>query len=498
MERYELENGRRDVHVPNESDGFVFASAALRGRGLMPGDPPWQAATGACEILPLVLEREDPVNVRVVVGGALEAAEKAEWVGRVQGGLRVPDGRLALCGGAAYLIDAGDWTEEYARVVSIPAGDYRATVYCYASAPNGRLCLEQAGGDEPFGAWFRRTRSGEGWPAWLHNWCVNDPEQDPGHEKEWKRAREKRRAHVIDVLLHLEPASDVAPAPVGDHGFAEATDCRKPEKFPLGLAPRDLAGLEDDEDGEEEDAPAPPPQPSAAAGARTGRFTLEPIAGGPVDVPVAKLTRVFRLAWFCQPYTQPEIRVTLPEGAKRPKAAEIENVRVAGKDREIQLSIDNNGQPTGALEALTPLGKELASLPDGSVIELDTARKDTSGTRPLALHRYRGTVAAGSWRVAEAFPPVDATRFAEALALAEAAEGGKTLRARDEAEAEAIAARVAKHAPYFFHSNPLLRNGVELGVKRRDPQAVTQLAMRAFWLRYADTWTLRDFDMEPE
>ena len=35
------------------------------------------------------------------------------------------------------LIEKDDWTLEYARVVEIAPGDYAATLYCYASAPNG-------------------------------------------------------------------------------------------------------------------------------------------------------------------------------------------------------------------------------------------------------------------------------------------------------------------------------------------------------------------------
>jgi hypothetical protein len=227
---------RQDVHVPNESDGFVFTSRAMRGRGLMPGESAWNQAVAACELLPLVVESEDPANVRVVVGGALTADEQAGWVGRVTGGLRVRDGQLAICGGAAYVIDKDDWVDGYARVVTIPAGDYVATLYCYASAPNGRLCLDQTG-DEALGQWFRRTRPGQPMPVWLHNLCVHDPEVDPGHQKEWARAEQKPGAPVVDFLLHLEPASEpLAPAAVQDHGFAEAADCRRPEPMPLGLA----------------------------------------------------------------------------------------------------------------------------------------------------------------------------------------------------------------------------------------------------------------------
>jgi hypothetical protein len=84
---------RRDVHVPSESDAFVFTSAGQRARRLMPGEAAWNAAVASSEVLPLLVESEDPANVRVVVGGQLDAAELAECVGRVGSGLRIPDGR---------------------------------------------------------------------------------------------------------------------------------------------------------------------------------------------------------------------------------------------------------------------------------------------------------------------------------------------------------------------------------------------------------------------
>ena len=197
---------RRDVHVPNESDAFVITSSAMRARGIGPGNRAWAEAITACDLLPLAVESEDPANIRIVVAEPLDAAEQREWVGMVSSALRVLDGRLALCGGIAYVLDAGAWAEEYVRVVEIPSGEYRATLYCYASAPNGRLCIERSGSDEPLGAWFRRTRSGHDVPLWLHNLCVNDPTLDPGHARQWKRAAEKPGGHVVDFLLHLEAA----------------------------------------------------------------------------------------------------------------------------------------------------------------------------------------------------------------------------------------------------------------------------------------------------
>jgi hypothetical protein len=485
---------RRDVHVPNESDAFVIASAGQRGRGLMPGEAAWNAAVAACEVLPILVESEDPANVRVVVGGELDAAEQAEWVGRVSGGLRIPDGRLAVCGGAAYVLDKQDWTSAYARIVEIAPGDYRATIYCYASAPNGRLCLEQAGDDEPLGAWFRRTRPGQDMPVWLHNRCVNDPDLDPDERKRWKRAAEKRGGHVVDFLLHLEPSSEPIPPPTGDHGFAEAVDCRKPEVFPLGLAVKDVEGLEDDEETDDEE------EVSAADVAdvqsRTARFAPGPVIGGPVEVPLGKIARVARIAWMCHPYTQPTIRISFPQAVI--DLGEVEDVVARRQGRELQLAFANTGQAAGAQDAMLAVAKQLVGLPDGCVIELDTARSgNLVGPRPVGLLRFRGEVAAGAWRIDAAFPPVGADLLREALAVAEALEAPRRLVARDDSEAQRIEARVAQHAADFFHANPLQRTGAELALRRRDPAALWQVAVRAFWLRYAGIFPLQDFDLQP-
>lgn len=228
---------RRDLRVPNESDGFVFARGSLRGSGLSPGEPPWDAACRAGGLLPLAVESEDPANVRVLVDEDPSSEEQQGWVGVVRGALRLPEGRLALCGGIAWLIDGDDWTLDYVRELDIPPGDYRATVYCYPSAPNGRWCLEAAGSDEPLGAWFRRSRPAKGMPAWLHNLCIHDPDLDPGHQGEWSRARERTGEPVIDFLLHLESITGPLPVAVpGDTGFLDAQECRQPEPFPVGLA----------------------------------------------------------------------------------------------------------------------------------------------------------------------------------------------------------------------------------------------------------------------
>jgi hypothetical protein len=481
---------RLDVHVPNESDGFVFASASLRGSGLVPGDEPWLQRVAACELLPLLVESEDAANARVVVAGALTPDEQDGWVGRVSGGLHLADGRLALCGGAAWLIDADAWAEEFARVIDVPPGAYLATLYCYASAPNGRLCREAAGGDEPLGTWFRRTRPGQAMPAWLHNRCVDDPDEDPGHRTEWKQARRRRGGQVIDFLLHLVPAAELEPVQVGEHGFAEAGDCRVPEPFPVGLAPVALEGPEDESELLEH-APAAPPDVTAQA----APFALKPIEGGPVEVPLVQLARVARLAWLCHPYTRPTLRLVCP--GPPPTLQEPNGATLTRRGREIEVRFDDDGQPHGAEAALVAVAKQLGALPDGTEILLETSRtRQPQGPRPVGVHRYRGPVGDGAWRLAEAFPPTDAARLGAALSLVETLVPARRLTARDEDEAERIVERLKAHAPHVLDLG-LQRVGAELSFPKRSPEAFLEVVRRAFWLRHAADWPLQDFDLEP-
>ena len=479
---------RRDIHVPNESDGFVFTSAALQAKGLSPGDSGWAAAITACDLLALSVESEDSANVRVVVGESLHTHEQAEWVGVVRSGLRVPDGRLALSGGIGYVLERAPWAEEFARVVDIPAGDYRATLYCYASAANGRLCLERAGCDEALGAWFRRTRPGQSMPTWLHNLCVNDPGLDPGHEKQWRKAKEKFVGSVIDFLLHLEPANDrLASAPVTADGFAEAQECRKPALFPLGIA---VVGLEG---GGEENA-QPPTEPVTTIAAPTVRGELVPLAGGPVGVPIAKLARLGQIAWMCHPYTHPALRITFNGKAPQLGLDDIEDTIVVISGNELRINFHSNGQPADALRPLTAVAAQLSVLADGAVLEFHRSRLKTQSE--LGAHRYVGTVRQGVWQVETAFPRVDAACLVEALALVESLENGRRLTARDEDEAIRIDTRVRSALADYFGANALQRTGRELALRRRDPTLFAHVVARVFWSRYANTWPLQDEDAD--
>lgn len=475
---------RRDIRVPNESDGFVFTSASLRGRGISPGESAWTAGVEAGELLPLAVESEDPANVRVVVAEPLTAEEQEEWVGVVRGGLRIPDGRLVLGGGIEFVLETGPLADERTRTVEVPPGDYRASLYCYASAPNGRQCVDRSGSDEPLGAWFRRTRPGAPMPTWLHNLCVNDPDLDPGHELQWKRAKEKKGDEVVDLLLHLEPHPiDRVLAPGAD-GFLVAAECRQPQPFPLGLQVSGPAAAKPSR------IAAPRASPTAKSAVPAGE--LQEIVGGPVAVPVVKLARVAYLAWMCQPYANPSLRITFPTLV--PHLADVESARSRVIGNELEITFDGRGQPAGALAPLTAVAKQLATLADGAVMELETTRtkpKDRAG-----LHRYRGAVRDGQWQIEAASPAVDAKSVSEALALCESLEDGRRMVARDEEEADRIEGRLRKVMADYFGTNPLQRTGAELALKRRDPALWAHVLSRVFWMRYPAVWPLQDGDAD--
>jgi hypothetical protein len=272
----------------------------------------------------------------------------------------------------------------------------------------------------------------------------------------------------------------------------EAGECRKPDPFPLGIL---AAGLGKSESQDEvavavavELQPAPDTGKAAAPG--------EPIAiaDGPVDVPVAKLARVARIAWMCHPYTHPGLHIVFPAKPPRLNLDDVEDAELAIAGNEARIAFANNGQPADALLPLTAVAGLLAGVPEGTVIELSSARLKTKS--PLGAHRYRGTVKAGIWQIEAALPAVDAATLAEALALAEAIESGRRLMARDESEAQRLEARVGKVLADYFGGNALQRSGAELALRRRDPVLFAHVVARVFWSRYAQTWPLQNEDSQ--
>ena len=225
---------------------------------------------------------------------------------------------------------------------------------------------------------------------------------------------------AVDFLLHLEPAVALPRTEVGHGGFAEASECRKPALFPLGVPARGLTvDVDTQEHNETPDAlPGFPALDSAAPVA---------IIGGAVSVPAAKIVRFALLAWFCHPYARSTLRLIFP--GKAPEFEDVEGARMKAKGAEVVVGFDDDGQPSSAADVLTALGKQLASVPEGATFELDLARKNGG---PLGTHRYKAVAELGAWRVTAASPVADPRQLTEALALMEALESGRRVMARDD------------------------------------------------------------------
>jgi len=309
--RAPAESSRRDVYVYNEATGFVLTSASLKGRGWE--DEAWDRAVARGDLFPVELVQDDSFIIRVVLKGELQPQEENEWVGRLAWHLRVPDGRLAISAGAEFIIEA---FEDFVHYLDVPACDYRAVLYAYLNGVNGQhlLGLATPGQEpEPVGKYFRRTRGDREFPDWLQDWCTAYPDKDPGHEEEWHgRKPLETAARFVDFLLHLTPLEKPPKAaPQLEQGFFawNSFEARQPALCPLGLLAREVVDLP------EKRTEQPWVFQPVDVGARVEAYRPAPLAGGPVEVPLEKMGRVYRLVWFAYDSSDVEIRITLPPGS---------------------------------------------------------------------------------------------------------------------------------------------------------------------------------------
>ncbi|MCB0213984.1 MAG: HEAT repeat domain-containing protein [Anaerolineae bacterium] len=181
-------------------------------------------------IFPLPLAGDNPTNVRLIFNEALLEQEEAEWIGKYEWQLRIPDGQLMLDGGC----DADELDEnllgDLYHLIEIPPGDYGLTAYVYITSPNAIDCLEVAGLKERWLDWFNRTRSGIDAPAWLL-------EREDYEQYRRLSVVERNRAYV-DFLIHLTPLKTTPPPlpELIDQGWLPYThNARIPNRCPLGL-----------------------------------------------------------------------------------------------------------------------------------------------------------------------------------------------------------------------------------------------------------------------
>jgi len=499
---------RQDIHVYNEATGFAVASLKLAGKSMEDDGRKWNKAVQDGLLIPVSLFQDNSFAIRVVAGDTLNAQEQEEWVGRLEWHLNLVDGKLCISAGAEWLyegVKAADLADDnFLRIVKLPPGHYRATLYSYLSGVNGSACLDHLAGGygqaEPTGQWFRRTRPQERFPEWLIYQCVAHADSDPGHEQEWLNTPLPDRATMpefIAFLLHLEPVepSVITPTAKIEGGwFSMSEGARKPERCPLGLVAKDVIGHAQRVEGKwiwpREIFPL------------VEGFNAMPITGGEVAVPLDHLDDVYRLATFCSFTLLPEIRVTLPPGTHFRLEGEwpegLVAIEVEGMLRFLMAPV--GGQRLHALRALTAALDRLKMLPEEATLEMVTSNLEHQGPpkteRPIGTHRYYGTLRNGGWHIARTFPEVNADTLRAALAVAAESRLCDGFKVRDEEEAKKILQCSEANNGKLLEDNPPFYEGGLIRLREPDPSFYNRVGGAVFTVRHSHVWPLVDFSKE--
>jgi len=229
---------RRDVAVYNEATGFSIHSANFCGvsRNYVLQNLYESVRNGI--IIPINLVQDSSPHIRVITG-SLTLKEEGEWVDRFAWKLRIPCGQLILEGG----LDPRGPNADFMKSLEVPAGDYLVELYTLYWGINGFDCLPE-NLQEPPGAWFRRTRPNQRFPASMKFYLGENADEDPGHEDEWdefynsEKYEELEEPDWVDFILRLSPwkAGKEIELPCDQNGwFPNGLNPRKPELCPLGL-----------------------------------------------------------------------------------------------------------------------------------------------------------------------------------------------------------------------------------------------------------------------
>lgn len=249
-------DGRMDLKVHSDATALVVTSHNVGGYEATALYSPknWAKAVEKGVFIPMELALDDDFLLRVVVG-ELRDAEASDWVGRLSWKLSLPEGQLVLASGIEYLIEEdkeAEFLHELTNLIEVPPGDYRFDIYSYLVGVHGEWDLPE-GDKEPLGAYFRRTRAEEAMPDWLKSRLARSPRLDPGHESYWQQddvqmervESWENEPPPVDFVVQLRPltAESGVPAvmPELNDSLFRMQERRRPELFPLGVSPVDLA-----------------------------------------------------------------------------------------------------------------------------------------------------------------------------------------------------------------------------------------------------------------
>src|SRR5262249_5850658 len=152
-------------------------------------------------------------------------------------------------------------------------------------------------------------------------------------------------------LIHLTPLTvneTVEMPELTDGWFSTPTKCRVPKKIPLGIPAPEPEGLPE--------KPNPEQVFPLDIFQHTERFKRAAVAGGGVEVPVEHFERLFRVAWFCHPWTIPEIRVQLPKSAPFPDSGEhMEKVVMRQSGDIIGIQVESTNRQSGSIRQVAAI-----------------------------------------------------------------------------------------------------------------------------------------------
>jgi hypothetical protein len=493
-----MQTGRWDVWVYHETADLVVTSAAL-GQPERPflkqDNTAWKKAIHRGEILAVRLMQPGPVVVRVLLNGALTPEEDAAWVDRWETTLKLPAGGLLLSGDPDTVFGIG-YPEFETRLPDVPAGDYLAHVFTLLPGENGKRSLTRAA-PERLGAYFRRTRPGEPFPAWLARMCAETPKLDPGHEQEWRgKSVADDPAEYVSFLLHLSPlAAPPLRLRMKDGAPPVPLNPRLPDVCPLGLVASDVGRPSTPIRGPIKLSHRIP------VADRLAGHTLTPVTGGPVVVPVRGFTSLYRVAAFCYRGTYPELRVEVPAGVTFapdwPNASVgVRAEPVPGGWRVVFAAM--NWEHVHALPHAAPA---LATAPDGVVLELMTADPSTADTKGQpGWQRYRGPIRAGRWHVSEAYPATDRQSLQDAVALVNEYLRGPsfTLLGKEEAAAVRRLAEIDSMLRDALREKKLVFDGLTTRLPEDESFLRELLAMKVFRVRFGSRWPVYSDDSADE
>lgn len=492
---------RVDIEVENEANGFAIHNKKVMGNSIDDSSDKWMKAVNDGDLIPIELVQDDSFIIRVCAGGPLSEQEQEEWVGKVESVLHLPDGELCIGGGAEHIYGGdADVAISASKIhfVSMPPGSYKATVYMYIPGINGSACLDElAGGyerSEPPGKWFRRTRPGLEFPAWLRSWCIGGGGEstDPGHGRQWDGVpfiADADMPNYVGFLLHLEP-TDKSAKPKGlklNGGWFEMTaGARNIERCPLGLESTDPICHFSHERGMQGKWICPRETMPLVA-----NLPLAPIQGGSVELPLSDLKLVFQLAQFCHIYVIPELQ--LANGSKiDPTGDWPEGIIVKIADGAARVLFDFDSGPGGFRQLMDQLSSRLSALPEGTMMELATANIDELRDDDSGYQRYRGKLSKGLWQIEETYPPLPHQTLLAALELARQAQTQDEITVANEAEGKVIIERARKCFPYHFQDNKPVLKGSALRMQTPEQSLLVLLAATVFFLRYKDYWQAYD------